>query len=222
MLVVVGSPAARNDPNGIGAAGIASRVAKAAVEAGAAAQLVGRVGEDPTGEAVLLDLAAQGIGHVAVLRTPGAATPVVEAGAPAEASDLPLTEALEEADHEDANRPGEADGLPLDPEDLELAMRYLPDYRVVVVAAALDPATLDAVVAAAAWAEAQLIVVADPETPTPSLPAEMTVLERPADDPDGVFAAMVGRFAAALDRGEDARSAFEAARAGVGWSAVSG
>ena len=42
-------------------------------------QLVGRVGEDPAGEATLLALARDGIGHVATLRDPARPTPALAA-----------------------------------------------------------------------------------------------------------------------------------------------
>ena len=44
------------------------------------------------------------------------------------------------------------------------------------------------------------------------------VFEAPADDPDGDFAALVGRFAAALDDGVDAGDAFRSSLAEEGWT----
>ena len=41
-----------------------------------------------------------------------------------------------------------------------------------------------------------------------SLPADATVIEAPTTDPDGAFAALVGRFAASLDEGSDPGDAF--------------
>src|SRR4051794_37418806 len=68
MIAVVGSPAAARQTAGVQAAGVAVAVARAAVAAGASVQLIGKVGEGPDGDAILLDIAAAGIGHVAVLR----------------------------------------------------------------------------------------------------------------------------------------------------------
>ena len=83
----------------------------------------------------VLDLAAAGVGHVAILREPGRPTPAL---AP-EPGELPspdgpaLGEALiaDAADDVDAADPElSTAGLSLDAADLELALRYLPDYRV--------------------------------------------------------------------------------------------
>src|SRR6185436_19279643 len=80
VIVVVGNPVARAAVDGPAlAAGRPVRVAIAAVAAGATAQIVGRVGEDPAGEAALLDLARHGVGHAAILRDPSRPTPVLAA-----------------------------------------------------------------------------------------------------------------------------------------------
>jgi hypothetical protein len=73
---------------------------------------------------------------------------------------------------------------------------------------------------AASFADAALVVVAVPGAPLPDAYAGATVLEAPPDDPDGVFAALVGRFAAALDRGEPAADALRSAAAAGGWEAA--
>ena len=123
-------------------------------------------GSSPTardGDQLLIDLAARGIGHAAVLRT----------------------------------RP-----RPLDPADIELALRYLPDVRV-VVAVDGDPA-LDAVlVDGAAYSAATLIVVVGDagRGERADLPASAVVLAAPDHDPDGTFAGFVGAFAARVDGG---------------------
>jgi hypothetical protein len=46
------------------------------------------------------------------------------------------------------------------------------------------------------------------------------VLEAPVDDPDGAFAMVVGRLAAALDAGADPATAFRDAVATTGWAAA--
>ena len=93
----------------------------------------------------------------------------------------------------------------LDAADIELALRYLTDFSVVVLAVPADPDI-------ARWLPrppaggARLIVVVPVGDPVPDgLPADAIVFEAPDSDPDGVFAAMVGSFAAALDDGGDAR-----------------
>ncbi|MDP9482634.1 MAG: PfkB family carbohydrate kinase, partial [Chloroflexota bacterium] len=70
MIVVIGSPRLRrgSPEHPSEAAGLAAGIALAAVSAGRQVQLVGRVGEDPAGEALLLALARAGIGHAATLR----------------------------------------------------------------------------------------------------------------------------------------------------------
>ena len=219
MLVVIGGPGGEVGAAGVRATGLAMDVARAAVAAGAAVQVVARVGDDAAGDAVLLDLAGAGVGHVAVLRGIGLPTPVQSR---LETNDeLVLGTALEAEGDPGAREPEDADaGLPIDADDLELALRYLPDYRVVVVASELDPASWATAVAAAEWAGAALVGVVRTGTQVPDLPADATVLERPSDDADGTFASMVGRYAAGLDAGEDPAAAFAAASSGSGWASV--
>ena len=111
-------------------------------------------------------------------------------------------------------------GAPLEAADLELALRYLPDYRVVVLAQSLDEAALAAARDAARWAGAQVIEVMAPGGEGTALD-DATVLEAPAEDAEGAFASLVGRYAAALDAGTPPADAFAAASAGVGWAPVS-
>ena len=211
MIVVIGSPAGRQTEQGIEAAGIAATIARVAAASGADVQLVGKVGEGAVGDAVLLSLADSKVGHVAVLRDASNATPIEASGRDTEAvlDDEPSTD--------------RSDGLgpTLDAGDLELALRYLPDYRVVVVADPLDDQALGTVVAAARWAGAQLIVVVPAGSKAGALPEDATVLESPDVDPDGAFGTVVGAYAVALDRGAAPAEAFAAASAGSGWSAVS-
>lgn len=227
MIVVIGSPVAQTAAAGLEAGGLAAAIAQAAAVLGSAAQVVGRVGEDAAGDGVLLALAAAGVEHVAVLREPGRPTPTAppQAGLPV-SPDGPV---LGEAMLEDVETSGDAaddtadpipDGLTMDAADLELALRYLPDYRVVVLAADLDPAALETVVAAAAWAGAHLVALVAAGTDGSALPADATVLERPRSDPDGAFARLVGSFAAALDRGIEPATAFSEASGSAGWAPV--
>lgn len=231
MIVVIGSPVAQPTAVGLAPGGRAAAVAQTAVGLGSAVQLVGRVGEDAAGDAVLLALAAAGVGHVAVLREPGRPTPSAppQTGLPV-SPDGPV---LGEAMLGDVGRPGHGgggedgdedtapDGLTMDAADLELALRYVPDYRVVVLAADLDPAALAAVVAAAGWAGAHLVALVATGSDGSSLPPDATVLERPRSDPDGAFARLVATFAAALDRGVEPATAFSEASGSAGWAPVS-
>jgi hypothetical protein len=102
---------------------------------------------------------------------------------------------------------------PIEPADIELALRYLQDVRV-VVAADLDPAGLSAAAAGAGYAGAALIVIrtgaASGPAATEGLPESAVWLQAPASDPDGTFAGFVGAFAARLDGGEAPADAWDA------------
>jgi hypothetical protein len=183
-------------------------------------QLVGKVGEGVAGDAVLLSLARSRVGHVAVLRDASTKTTVAPSAATSE-------HILDDDDDDDDDPtadptadPRRGDQSRLDSGDLELALRYLPDYRVVVVADPLDEPALGTVVAAARWAGAQLIVVVPSGSHAARMPEDATVLESPEHDPDGAFGAVVGAYAAALDRGAPPAEAFASASAGTGWSAT--
>ena len=215
MIVVVGSPSARVDADRpIAATGFAADIARTATAAGGAVQIVGRVGDDPIGDAVLLDLAANGVGHVAVLRPAGEATPVGAAADGARAGD---GDDLPGAALDDEDRPTitAAGGLPIDAADLELALRYLPDYRVIVVAPGLDEAALATATAAAGWSGARLVVIDDGHAGHASLPADATLLVLP-DGADTAFTSLVARYAVELDHGTDPGAAFAAASRSVG------
>ena len=192
-------------------------IARAATDAGAQVEILGRVGEDPAGDAVLLDLASAGIGHVALLRDAGHPT---ARAAGADPADAPFDEPVADVGSGASATPS---GPRLDAADVDLGLRYLPDYRVIVVADALDDDGLDAASSAARWANAALIVIlpADSGAP-PSLDSSATVLEAPPAEPEGAFAALVGRYAAALDRGTPPDEAFAAASAAVGSEASPG
>ena len=69
------------------------------------------------------------------------------------------------------------------------------------------------------WAEARLVLVVAAGGSVPDgLPADGIVFEAPDSDPDGVFATLVGDFAAALDDGAEPEVAFRASVASDGWS----
>jgi hypothetical protein len=223
VIAVVGSPLGRGSPGGdVTAAGLPVAIAGAAAAAGGDVQLIGKVGEGSDGDAVLLAVAAAGIGHVAVLRDVEAVT-IAADKAPAELSDAPIDEIAGLDGSADAigdEAPARsAPGPALDAGDLALALRYLPDYRVVVIAQELDAAALAAVVEAARWAGAALVVATPGAGATSALPDDTTVLEAPADA-EGAFAQMVGRYAVALDGGAQPAAAFAGASSGAGWSAV--
>jgi hypothetical protein len=210
VIVVIGNPVLVGGEPRPRAGGLPASIAIAAAEAGADVQLVGKAGDDPAGEAALLDLGARGVGHVALLRDPSVPTPAI-------AGDEADEDVFEDCEG-DAQEPGSAIAGPtLEPADIELALSYLPDYRVLVVADPLGAAALAVVEAAIRWSGAALVVV----VPAGSLPpqVEATVLEAPEQGTVGAFGAVVGRYAAALDRGEEPAEAFASASSSIGAAA---
>lgn len=187
MILVVGRPGLTEEGK---LDRTAARVALAAVEAGGRVELVGSVGDDPDGDAVALELGRAGIGHAALLRDPAGATP----------------------------RPSTAGALPrLDSGDLDLGLRYLADWRVLVMAEPIDDETLAVAADAAVYhAAALILIVAQGANPQVALDRAATVLEMPEEDA-GAFGALVGRYAALLDYGRPAEDAWHEALSGSGW-----
>jgi hypothetical protein len=213
VIIVIGSPVGWLRDEDVVPTGTPARAALAAAAAGREVQLVGRTGDDPTADGLLLSLARGGVGHVALLRDPARATPLVPEPSPEDAG--PVL-----SDDESSGPGSEPPALPgLDAGDVDLGLRYLANYAVLVLA---EPAGRDAVrviADAASWSGAQLVVVVDQGAEPPAgLPSAAIVFEAPAEDPDGDFAALVGRFAAALDDGTDAADAFRSSIAAQGWS----
>lgn len=226
MIVVIGSPSiVPGDAGGRStAAGRAVDIARGATDGNSEVQLVGKVGDDPAGDALLLALADAGVGHVAMLRDPSRATPVARlTGVEAEPSAVDDDEGLAggRAGFEAVGAAeGDGHGGPrptIDAGDLDLALRYLPDHRVVVVAQALEPDALLVAVADCAYVGAELVIIIEPRGRSSELPSEATVFEAPEADPDGIFGRTVGRFAAALDHGIAGPAALAQATAGAGW-----
>ena len=95
--------------------------------------------------------------------------------------------------------------------DLDLALRYLPDVRAIVLVAP-DASLLVVAVAAAGWSGGALVVVGPIDAgATAVIEAAGTrpiVLEPPARDPDGAFAGLVAALAVRLDAGEDPGAAW--------------
>ena len=50
--------------------------------------------------------------------------------------------------------------------------------------------------------------------------SDATVVQAPESDPDGVFATLIGTFAAALDGGAEPDAAFRSSVAADGWTAA--
>lgn len=192
MIVVVGQPIYRESAAGAVVDGVPARIALVAAAAGRSVQLVGKAGEDEEGDSVVLALSRGGVGHVALLREAGRSTPRA-ASAGDEAIDT-------------GRRPG--DGAVLEAADIELALRYLTEFSVLILADPVEADVMRVASAAAGWGESRIIVVLPYDGTEPEgLPADAIVFRAPQADPDGSFAATVGTFAAALDSGGDPRGA---------------
>jgi sugar/nucleoside kinase (ribokinase family) len=216
VIVVIGSPVGWLRDEAVVPTGTPARAALAAAAAGGQVQLVGRTGDDPTADGLLLALARGGVGHVALLRDPARQTPLVAE---------PASDDVEPTLSDDDQPPGRAPVSPsvpsLDAGDVDLGLRYLTNYAVVVLAEPGEPDVVRVVADAASWNGARLVVVVDQGAEPPAgLPPDAIVFEAPAEDPDGDFAALVGRFAAALDDGADAGDAFRSSLVEEGWTAA--
>jgi len=233
VIVVVGPAALRTTPAGAGqAVGAAPEIAAAAAADGAMVEIVTKIGEDGAGEELLLALGRAGIGHLAALRDPTRPTSLAMADVEAPEEDLEVISIVlaegESAmgDQSGKSPPGTAPesspAMTLEPADVALGLQYLREYRVLVVVEPLGEAGAAVVVEAAAFAGATLVVVARPGVVVAAAYAAATLLEAPADDRDGAFTGLVGRYAAALDRGIAPAEAFRAATSAGGWEAVGG
>jgi len=213
VIVVVGTPAWRPvEP--AGPAGLACGIAIAAASHGASVELVGRTGDDPAGDALLIALAHAGVGHVALLRDPARPTPLMEPAPEADEPDV-LADEAEDGDVADAVA-STATGPRLEAADVDLGLRYLTAFAVIVVTDDALDAALAVATDAAAFAGAHLVVLVREGSDSPDIPADATVLAAPRADPDGAFAASVGSYAAGLDAGRPPDEAFRAALA-AGW-----
>jgi hypothetical protein len=205
VIAVIGTPRLRGTGPEADVAGLAAAIAVAAAAAGSRAELIGKVGNDPQGDAVLLALARHFVGHVATLRDPARPTPVIAAAE--ELADLDGTEAAPS----EPSTPVQP--IPESPEleaaDVGLALRYLPELAVIVTVHT-NPDGVDEALAASGWAQTALIVVVSPDAAAPEGLPETATVVAVADDNEleaGAGAA-IGRYAAALDLGEPASEAY--------------
>jgi hypothetical protein len=205
VIVVIGALASRVVDGAVVPAGAVAAIAQAAAEAGSAVQCIAKVGDDPAGDALLLAIAQAGVGHVATLRDASHRT--------AQLPDEPADGGLDVAPADEAVPVGGDPVTPaaspgLDAADVGLALRYLPDHRVIVAVHPDGPAITAEVVAAAAWSGAHLLVIADPAAPL-DVPEGAVVL---AVDPATAerLGPLVGRYAALVDAGSTPADAFAA------------
>ena len=196
MIVVIGNLVGRLDDAGdVQPAGFVAVLSVSAAKAGSSVQVVAKVADDSAGDAVLLGLAAAGVAHVATLRDASSSTAMFRE------SEETLGDGDEPAVRVDR------DGLTLDAADVGLALRYLSDYRVLVVAHDSNGGVIAEAALAATWAGAHLIVVsAEQGTVDVSVPSAAFVLEA-APDAEGLAAAL-GKYAAMVDSGKDPDTAF--------------
>lgn len=109
----------------------------------------------------------------------------------------------------------------LEPADLELALRYLPEIGVIVVVDARGDLVSTAA-SAAAWSGAGLIVVTSSDGASALVPGSAFVLDPPASDADSTFAGFVAALAGRLDKGVDPTAAWQATVADHSVDQVSG
>jgi hypothetical protein len=210
VIVVIGALGLRGTLDEAAPDGLAPEIARAAAAAGARVELISKAGDDPAGDAVLLALAREGVGHVATLRDPARLTPVrPRPDEPTDPAD-PSVDSVRAGDAEGTPATAEARDDPeptLDAADISLALRYLTDFEVLVTVHASTDLLAEAV-SAASWSGARLVVVVEPETEVPAgLPADALVVAAAGDDAEGV-GPRIGRYAAALSRGDDAAAAY--------------
>jgi hypothetical protein len=212
VIVVVGNPAWNLGPPP-GPGGRAASIALAAADSGARVELMGRIGDDAAGDALVFALTRASVGHAALLRDPVRPTLLFAA---ADAEDDDVTGLLDQAADTRATDVRSRAGPTLEPEDVSLGLRYLTGFDVVVVGDDAPATVIPSCIEAAAFAGAHLVVAVAASEPVPGgLPPDATVLQAP-DDAGDAFGRMLGRYAAALDGGADPAAAFANATDG-GW-----
>ena len=199
VIVVIGPVVGRRrGSDGVEPAGPAAGVAIAAAAAGSVVEMVTRVGDDVPGDAVVLALARSGVRHVATIRDAGRSTPVLPDD----------NDALDPGDDTTQAQPPMTEPPSLDPADVGLALRYLGDYRVIVLIHPTGQEMVGEAAAAAGWAGAHLVLVTTGDDPAGDVPDGALVITAHRDA-EGV-PALLGRYAAAVDRGEDVAAAYAA------------
>jgi hypothetical protein len=200
VIIVLGRPSVADGPAGPAPAGLAAVIALAIAAQGSPVELVGTLADDDGGDLAAIGLGRAGVGHAALLRVP-AASPRIEAssGAPPRRPSVPPR---------------------LEAADVELGLRYLPDFRVLVVADDLSEEAAAAAAEAAAYSSAAIVAIVPPgAAASPGLGPDVTVLEAPVDA-EMPFAATVARYAIALEAGEPAADALRRASEAAGWEPV--
>jgi hypothetical protein len=214
VIVVIGALGLRGTIDEPAPDGLTPEIAVAAAAAGARVELISKAGDDPAGDAVLIALARAGVGHVATLRDPARLTPVrplpnepTDPAEPALDGAIPAPEGESDTPSSARSEPPSDPDPTLDAADVALALEYLTEFEVLVAVHA-SPELLAEAISAARYSGARLVVVVPPESDVPSgVPADALVVAAAADDAEGV-GPRIGRYAAALSRGDDAAAAY--------------
>jgi len=216
VIVVIGALGLRGTIDDPAPDGLAPEIAAAAATAGARVELISKAGDDPAGDAVRIAVARAGVGHVATLRDPARLTPVRPLpNEPTDPADPALDAAADgsggdaaDTEPEPASPASPSDTDPtLDAADVALALQYLTEFEVLVAVHAA-PELLAEAISAARYSGARLVVVVPEESDIPTgVPADALVVAAAADDAEGV-GPRIGRYAAALSRGDDAAAAY--------------
>ena len=142
---------------------------------------------------------------MATLRDAGRGTPIMTASddeaPPDVADDEAPPDVADDASGSGVTPPGPA----LEAADVGLALRYLSDYRVIVVTHPSTDDVLGEAIAAAGWSGAHLIVITSTEHEI-GVPAEAVAVA--AEPGAEAVADRVGRYAAAVDSGGDLDTAY--------------
>jgi hypothetical protein len=173
----------------------------AAAAAGGSVEIVTRVGDDVPGDAVVLGLAQSGVGHVATIRDAGRQTPVLP-------DDSDAVDPGTDATQDVALTAGATEAPALDAADVGLALRYLSDYRVIVLMHPNGNEMVREASAAAGWAGAHLVLVTTDDDPAGDVPDGSLVITTHHDAEN--VPVLLGRYAATVDRGEDPAAAYAA------------
>ena len=171
--------------------------------------VVGFLGAAGDPGTLALEIARRGAGTGARVEMVGVATPD-------DAGDARLLElAAAGIGHATVVRSA-ADGL--ESADLDLALRYLPDVRAIVLVAP-DASLVAPAAAASGWSGAVLVIVGDEQEGAAAPHA--IVLDPPRVDRDGTFAGLVAALAARLDAGDDPATAWQSTIAALAVDPVS-
>jgi hypothetical protein len=96
--------------------------------------------------------------------------------------------------------------------DVELALRYLTDFTVIVLTGTPAGSIVTAAARAAEWGEAALVVIRETLDDLPAeVPGDAIVLVPIGDETGAAFATRVADLAVALDAGQDRATALRVA-----------